>query len=110
TTAVVVIEPREPAEAERRARLVHPVVVTERDDVVARGVTLVALPRQRCHSVRAQKTRACGRLVVAAYDHPTLADGEILVREEAVGAREPERARVLVPDPRAERMRAVLEQ
>ena len=107
---VLVVEPRQAADGERRARLVDPVVAAERDDVVAGRVTLMPLPGERGHPVRSQQLQALCRLVVAAHDHAALADREILVREEAVGAREPERAGMLVADARAERVRCVLEQ
>ena len=42
---VVIVETSQPIQPQRAARLVDRVVEPERDDVVARGVTSMAIPR-----------------------------------------------------------------
>ena len=90
---VLGVEPREPAARQRGARLVDPVVEAEVDDVVAGGVSAVAVPGQRRHAVRAQQPYSVRERVVVGDDHPALADREVLVREEAERAGERRRCR-----------------
>src|SRR5438874_370336 len=66
------VEPRELNEPHRRPRLVEPVVETELDDVVAGGVSAMAVPRRRRHPVRAKEPCLLRRLLVAKDRHASL--------------------------------------
>src|SRR5215211_6014052 len=75
----VVLQPREAGAQERGPRLVDAVVVAQPDDVVARGVTPVAVPAPRRHRVRAQPSRQLGHRVLVGGEQAALAAAQHLV-------------------------------
>jgi hypothetical protein len=106
------LERVEPGVQERGARLVEPVVEAEADDVVARGMTAVAIPGAGRHRMRARAAGKRRDVGVAGREQPALAACEDLVREEAERAREPQCAE-LAAQPgrrRAGRVRRILDQ
>jgi hypothetical protein len=85
----VVRQPRKARAEQRRARLVHAVVVSQFKDVVVGGVAAVAVPGAGRHCMGAPASRQLGHAVVVRGQQAALAAAEHLVREEAERAREP---------------------
>ncbi len=106
---VVLREPPQLDEPDRRADLVEAVVEAVLDHVVAVRVAAVTVPRQRRHPVRAQQADALGERVVVRDEHPALARWQVLVREEAEAADVAERPARLPLPACAERVRSVFD-
>jgi hypothetical protein len=106
---VLGVEPHKPPRGESGARLVEAVVEAQLDDVVARRVPAVAVPREARHPVRAEEPHP-RRERVGGHDRAALADREVLVREDAEAAGAAERADMAATEKRARRVGRVLEQ
>ncbi len=71
---------------QRRADFVNAVVVSQVHHIVTPGVTLVTVPGQAGHAVRAQEAQPLRQAVVVRHQHPAFAGGHVLVGKETITA------------------------
>jgi hypothetical protein len=80
---ILLLEPAQAPLGERGPRLIEAIVEAAYNDVVAHGVAMVAVPRQRRHPVGAHEPHAVRQRLVVGDRCTAFADREVRVGEEA---------------------------